>query len=1049
MTLFVPSDHRDRATDRRCSRVVQQPQRFKKLWQLVLVVLGLGASFALALTETEANPLQAPTHSGVPRSRSARPLADPVVNADAVFKASRATAWNQGQTRILLLDRQVSVSVGTYGFRADRAVVRIDKERRPGGDIHHLAIYLDNARALEGQGPVQAQAPRLLVTVSTTGKIQLSTDLLARQADAPNDPLVDQATRRIERYLAVISANPLNVPDGPALFSDEAMAMRQARRQQIAQDTIRETTTRQGAVQAKTATTMGSPPEPSLANIPARRILPGTGVVSFHADKIVFEENSETESTISLLGNVRVVYQNQSQRQGMILRAENAVIFVANSALAGVAGRQTDASHVHGVYLEDNVVATDGQYTVRAPRVFYDLTQNKAVVLDAVFYTWDVRHHVPVYVRAQRLRQASLTHWTAQRAALTTSEFAEPHFSIASSQLSFHRERATDGSDGYQFTAQNSTLRWGKAPVFYWPYLSGNVQTIRQTPLPRVSAGFSRQDGPIIRTAWNLFAATGRPQPEGVSLLGRVDYLGDRGPALGVNLDYDLPRFSGFLDGYVVGQDHGEDKIGGRRDIAFDGDTRGYLLWRHRQRLRNDWDLSLEISQVSDETFLEEFFLPEAELSKPYENSIYLKKQEQDLAFTFLAQYDSIGFTPQTTILQSQGYTVEKQPELGYYRIGTSLWGDRLTYSSQTRLSRMRIRAGKDTPSRRGLTSLQSRLLLGIPNTTSFENAIAAAGISSDYRLRFDSRHEIQSPLKAGIFDVVPYAVGRVTLYDDDFAEFSGEDDNTRLWSTLGVRVHAQVNKIFEDVEDAVLDLHRLRHVIEPRLDVFWSGSTINPGDLPLYDSDVEGLQEGFGIRIGARNTLQTQRGGIGRWRNVDWLVLNTDLVLRSDDTDVNTDIARFFSYRPEYSLGGDHFHSDLMWMISDTLAAIAEITQNLEANHTAQWRLGMSFQHTPRLSFFTDYSEIDLLTSRLFTYGFSYQLTRKYHLGFRHTLDLGVNDSRSIALSLQRKLPHWRILIIARVDEIDNEVTLGVVLTPQGLKSSRPIQVMDSRPGR
>ena len=108
-----------------------------------------------------------------------------------------------------------------------------------------------------------------------------------------------------------------------------------------------------------------------------------------------------------------------------------------------------------------------------------------------------------------------------------------------------------------------------------------------------------------------------------------------------------------------------------------------------------------------------------------------------------------------------------------------------------------------------------------------------------------------------------------------------------------------------------------------------------------------------------------------------------------------------------------------------------------------------MSFRHTPRLSFFTDYSEIDLLASRLLAYGFSYELTRKYHIGFRHTLDLGGDKSRSVELNLERKLPRWRMLIIARVDEIDDEVTLGMVLIPEGLKSSRSVQPAGSRLGQ
>ena len=176
--------------------------------------------------------------------------------------------------------------------------------------------------------------------------------------------------------------------------------------------------------------------------------------------------------------------------------------------------------------------------------------------------------------------------------------------------------------------------------------------------------------------------------------------------------------------------------------------------------------------------------------------------------------------------------------------------------------------------------------------------------------------------------------------------------------------MHTQVSKTYQNVESRVLDLFQLRHVIEARADLFWSGTTIDSKKLPVYDTDVESLQDGFGGRVGMRHILQTQRGGTGQWRSVDWLVLGMDLVLHNEER--NTDVARFFSYRPELSVGGDHFHSDLMWMVSDVLAAVGELTYNLENRLVSHWRFGASLQQTPRLSFFTDYSEIDELSSRL-----------------------------------------------------------------------------------
>ena len=130
--------------------------------------------------------------------------------------------------------------------------------------------------------------------------------------------------------------------------------------------------------------------------------------------------------------------------------------------------------------------------------------------------------------------------------------------------------------------------------------------------------------------------------------------------------------------------------------------------------------------------------------------------------------------------------------------------------------------------------------------------------------------------------------------------------------------------------------------------------------------------------------------------------------------------------FRPEYSLGGDHFNTDLMWMISDTLAAVGELSYNFEDDFVPQWRVGVSLQHMPRLSLFMDYSEIDPLSSRLLAYGFDYDLTRKYSIRFQHTLDLGQNESRSINITLERKLPRWRLLMVARVNELDDETTFA-----------------------
>lgn len=348
----------------------------------------------------------------------------------------------------------------------------------------------------------------------------------------------------------------------------------------------------------------------------------------------------------------------------------------------------------------------------------------------------------------------------------------------------------------------------------------------------------------------------------------------------------------------------------------------------------------------------------------------------------------------------------------------------------------MRLRFGSDKPKDRGFDNAQSLLLFGIPNTTSFGDSFRAAGLDADWRTRFDSRHEIQAPMKWGFLDVVPYLSGRITAYDDDFDTFAGETENVRFFGTTGVRLHSQFHRTYDQVDSRLLNVHRLRHIFEPVVDVNYAGSSYNPEDVPVYDDNVEGLQEGASFRLGMRNTLQTQRGGPGRWRSVDWLVLNTDFVIRSDDANPAV-IPEYYGYRPEYGKGGDHFHTDLMWMISDTLAAVGELVYDFESNQVAYWRVGTTMQHSPVLSSYLEYSEIDSLNSRLLSMGLNYRLTRKWSTGMRYTFDLAGGKTRDIELTMVRELSDWRFAINLSHDDIDDRQTVSVVVMPNFVKDS------------
>jgi len=961
------------------------------------------------------------------------PLADPVVAADATFSAQRVTAWEQDGIRGLLLEGDVIFKLGTYGFRGERVVARIDTQTRFRRRVYHLAVYFDDARTLHGAGRIQAEGPGLLVTASTTGSLLIDTPLLTPAPAVSDDALVDAAARRIAEHRERLAAAPAAAiePTEP-LVTPEIEKLRAERRAAIVEQQI----ARQIAqLPRRTDEKRGVPAPPPTPVAVDPTILPTKGVVQFSAERLWAEGE---QNALALIGDVNVSYTDYSAGRVMTLKAQRMVIFAEGDVQGSLAGNQVDAAQVTGVYLEDNVIVTDGQYTVRAPRMFYDVKLNKAILLDAVMYTWDVKRQIPLYLRADTVRQESRTQFVAEDARLTMSEFGKPHVAIGADRLTLEQPAPEQGPDAVdRAAAEHMTVRVGDVPVFYWPYAA--VEN-REIPLRRAGASYSENKGATIETTWNLFALAGRDAPPGVEMDLLLDLQGNHGAGIGLMTEYERPSFFGELQSYLLPADSGEDDLGGRVPLEQDNDTRGFFQLQHRHLLGGGWEMSLEAAYVSDETFLEEFFDDEADEEKTYETSIYLEKRMHDdpSVFSFLAKYDVNDFTPQLSTLLAPGYTVDKLPELAYTRTGTSLLGDRLTWFSDNRLSRMRIVGGEDAPMDRGFRAATSNLLFGIPRTVTFEEALDASGVPMDWVNRFDSRQELTLPSKLGPFNVTPYAVGRITAYDDDFEQFSADaDEQYRLWGVIGTRASIDLHSTSSDVESQLLDVHRLRHVITPSVDAWAGASNIDHGDLPIYDYDVEAINADPGARFGLRNTLQTQRGGPGRWRSVDWIVLDTDFVFRDNDHDPDEPLARYFDYRPELTTGGDHFYTRLLWLVTDTFALSSELIYDLEENELAQFRIGGTMQHTPRFATFVDYDELPVFDSKLITYGFSYQLTAKYAVGFSQRIDLEDSSIHDINVSVERRLPRWRFLVTASIDDIDDETTVGFLLIPQGFGNS------------
>jgi len=334
----------------------------------------------------------------------------------------------------------------------------------------------------------------------------------------------------------------------------------------------------------------------------------------------------------------------------------------------------------------------------------------------------------------------------------------------------------------------------------------------------------------------------------------------------------------------------------------------------------------------------------------------------------------------------------------------------------------MRLVFDRSTPRELGVRGRA----FGIGEDDQLSDLLRAEGLETKYVARFDTRHEFSMPTTWRIFEVTPFLVGRFTAYDDDFDAYSSDSDSYRLFGAAGIRINTQFQHVDNRVENRLLDLHRLRHIIEPSVTLWYGYADVAQEDLPVYDVEVESLATGAAVRLGVRNTWQTQRGGPGRWRSVDVLTVDTDLIYNSNDAERESPAPQFFDYRPEYSQFGHHARASLLWLLSDALALSGEGTWDLDESAVARGSIGAELRHSPLLSTYAEFRYLDISDSELLDIGWSYRLTPKYRVNVSPQWDFREDEFRAVRLRIIRIFPDFELTVQVRHDEIKDDTTFA-----------------------
>jgi hypothetical protein len=964
----------------------------------------------------------------LPLTGDSRPIA---------IRANSATHWTQGAYEVWVLRGDCRIEQGLTAARAGEAVLWIDRAESFSGRPSRVIAYLEgnvevdfgrpgDTHAGTGKAAQSVRDRTWLGRFQTTAGIEMAVPLTAARP-GPEPGIV-------ERGLAARDPADATAVQ-PAQFSREEIAP-----------------------------PAGTPIASSGNRV---RVLPRGGgrIGSIRVDA----DDARGETVVTVNQGVQIVVEG-IDLLGTVSVETDRLVFWAPQQQAGGGNFAEALQSGDGpleFYMEGNIIFRQGDRVIYADRMYYNVQQERGVVLNAEMLTPVAEYQGLLRLKADVLQQVNRQHFEAYGAAVTSSRIGVPRYWFQTQNVAiddiqtplidpFTNTPLLNPQTGepevqHQIlaTSRNNYLYLLGSPIFYWPVIATDL-TKPTFYLDRIRLKNDGVFGSQVLLDWDLYQLLGveNPAPNSKWTLS-TDYLSDRGPALGTNYFYEgdtlfgMPGpYRGFIDAWGI-HDDGRDNLGRDwRDLAVPDPWRGRLLGQHRQYLPGDFILSAELGLASDYNFLEQYYELEWDTLKDQSTDVELKRLVENASWSLLAEARPNSFVTDTEWLRGD-----------HFLIGQSLMFDRLTWHEHTSIGYARMRRA-DAP----VDPAQLAVFSFLPWEADVEG------------LRAATRHELDLPLQVGPTKIVPYVLGEAAHWGQDL---TGEE-LSRTYVQGGVKASLPVWRADPQVSSELFNLNGMAHKITYEVEAFYAAADQDLGNLPLYDplddnatewfrrqeavrtfgqapgtfvpmryderyfalrSNLQGSVTGqteiaddlTEIRMGINQRWQTKRGLVGQERIIDWIVLDVGAVAFPDPN------------RDNFGEGLGLIDYEAQWHVGDRLTLLSDGFYDVFSDGLKQTTVGGIINRPEHGQLYLGYrSTQGPISSSIVAGSVSYRMSEKWIGTAGASWDLGPTGNIGQNIAITRIGESFLLKIGFSYDASRDNLGVSFGLEPRFLSSSR-----------